>query len=83
MPIDDELLEILCCPETRQPVARASEDVLDPLNEEIGEGRLRYRGGDKVTDPILEGLLREDGKVLYVVDDSIPIMLIEQSIELA
>jgi uncharacterized protein YbaR (Trm112 family) len=82
MPIDDELLDILCCPETRQPVSRAPTDVIKPLNAEIASGRLRYRGGEKVTAAISEGLLREDGKVLYVVDDSIPIMLIEQSIEL-
>jgi len=35
-----------------------------------------------VGKPIEEGLLREDGKVLYIVDDSIPVMLIEESIEL-
>ena len=30
---------------------------------------------------IAEGLLREDGRVLYPVDDGIPVMLIEESIE--
>ena len=83
MPIDNELLEILCCPETQQPVTRASDDILAPLNTEIEAGRLRNRGGDAVESPIAEGLLREDGRVLYVVDDSIPIMLIAQSIELS
>ena len=83
MPIDDQLLDILCCPETRQPVTRASDQIIAPLNTEIEAGRLRTRGGDKVGKPIEEGLLREDGRVLYIVDDSIPIMLIEQSIELA
>lgn len=82
MPIDDQLLDILCCPETRQPVARAEASVLQPLNAEIEAGRLRNRGGDKVAKPIEEGLLREDGRVLYIVDDSIPIMLIGESIEL-
>jgi len=82
MPIDDQLLDILCCPETRQPVARAEASVLQPLNAEIEAGRLRNRGGDKVEKPIEEGLLREDGRVLYIVDDSIPIMLIGESIEL-
>ena len=82
MPIDDQLLDILCCPETRQPVARAEAAVLQPLNAEIEAGRLRNRGGDKVEDQIEEGLLREDGRVLYIVDDSIPIMLIGESIEL-
>ncbi len=82
MPIDNELLEILICPETRQPLALADASVLEPLNEEIAAGRLRNRGGDIVKQPIVEGLLREDGHILYIIDDSIPIMLIDQSIEL-
>ena len=82
MPIDDQLLDILCCPETRQPLVRAEASILQPLNAEIEAGRLRNRGGDKVDKPIEEGLLREDGRVLYIVDDSIPIMLIGESIEL-
>ena len=82
MPIDNELLEILVCPETRQPVSLASADVIGPLNTEIEAGRLRNRGGKIVEDPIAEGLLREDGRILYIIDDSIPIMLIDQSIEL-
>ncbi len=82
MPISEELLEILVCPETRQPVAPAPQDLIERLNGEIEAGSLRNRGGDKVTESIGEGLLREDGKVLYVVDDGIPVMLIEESIEL-
>ena len=83
MPIEDELLEILACPETQQPVTRAAPDLLEKLNAEIESGRLRNRGGATVEQPITEGLLREDGKILYVVDDGIPIMLIDQSIEIA
>ena len=82
MPIDNELLEILVCPETRQPVTLASSNILDPLNSEIEARRLRNRGGAVVEKRIEEGLLREDGRILYIIDDSIPIMLIDQSIEL-
>ena len=82
MPIDNELLEILVCPETQQPVTLASSDVIAPLNAEIDAKRLRNRGGDVVEAQIEEGLLREDGRILYIIDDSIPIMLIDQSIEL-
>jgi uncharacterized protein len=82
MPIDAQLLEILVCPETRQPLAPAGSDVLARLNGEIDAGRLRNRGGDKVSKRIEEGLVREDRKVLYVIDDDIPVMLIEESIEL-
>jgi len=81
MPIDNELLEILVCPESQQPVALASEQLLQRLNSEIDAGRLRSRGGDTIEKRIEEGLLREDGQILYVIEDSIPIMLIDQSIK--
>jgi uncharacterized protein YbaR (Trm112 family) len=82
MPVSQELLEILVCPETRQPLDRADADLLARLNAEIDAGRLRNRGGDKVGRRIEEGLVRQDRKVLYVVDEEIPVMLIEESIEL-
>ena len=83
MPVSDELLEILVCPETKQPVRPADDDVLAKVNAEIDAGRLRNRGGEAVSKRVEEALIREDGKVLYVVDDSIPVMLIEESIELS
>jgi len=82
MPISSELLEILVCPETKQPVAMAGEETLAQLNQKIAAGSVRNRGGDKVERPITEGLIREDAAVLYPVDDGIPVMLIEESIEL-
>jgi len=83
MPISPDLLEILICQETRQPVSLASDAILAKLNREIAEERLRNRGGERVTSPITEGLVREDGRILYPIDDGIPVMLIEESIELA
>jgi uncharacterized protein YbaR (Trm112 family) len=82
MGISPDLLEILVCPETKQPVALASAEVLAKLRREVEAGRLRNRGGQPVTQPISEGLVREDGKILYPIDDGIPVMLIEESIEL-
>ena len=82
MPVSPDLLEILVCPESRQPVALAPEDLLARLNAQIGSGTLRNRGGAAVENAIDEALLREDGKILYIVDEGIPVMLIEESIEL-
>ena len=82
MPIDNELLEILVCPESQQAVTLASAQILERLNSEIDAAHLRNRGGDAVEKHIEEGLLREDGQVLYIIEDSIPIMLIDQSIKL-
>jgi uncharacterized protein YbaR (Trm112 family) len=82
MTVSPELLEILVCPETKQPVALAAPDVLERVNQTIRAGELRNRGGELVREEITEALLREDGRVLYRVDDGIPVMLIEESIEL-
>ena len=83
MPVNPELLEILVCPETKQPIAVAGDDVIARINAEIDAGRLRNRGGETVSQRITEGLVREDGKILYPIDDGIPVMLVEESIELA
>jgi uncharacterized protein YbaR (Trm112 family) len=77
-----DLLEILVCPETRQGVRLAQADELERVNARIREGALRNRGGEKVAEPLREALVREDGRVLYPVDDGIPVMLIDESIEL-
>ncbi len=82
MSVDPQLLEILVCPETRQPVRLADGALLAKLNAEIDSGALRNRGGSPVGSHLTEALVREDGKVVYPIDDGIPVMLIEESIEL-
>jgi uncharacterized protein YbaR (Trm112 family) len=82
MPVSPELLEILVCPETKQPVAPATPELLERVNQRIRSGELRNRGGNPVAGELREALVREDGAVLYPVDDGIPVMLIEESIEL-
>lgn len=81
MPIDPELLAILVCPETKQSLSVAGGDLLQRVNAAIAAGRLNTRGGDGVTESVTEGLLRDDGHVLYPIRQGIPIMLIDESIE--
>lgn len=83
MPVDPELLEILVCPESHQPVQPAGEELLSRLNERISAGELRTRGGEARREPLREALLREDGRILYPVEDGIPVMLIEESVDLS
>ena len=80
--IDRQLLEILACPETHEPVSPADEALVDSLNRKIEAGQLVNRAGEKVTEPIDGGLVREDGRYLYAIRDGIPVMLVEQGIPL-
>ncbi|MDE2753128.1 MAG: hypothetical protein OXK77_07390 [Gemmatimonadota bacterium] len=81
MPIDPELLEILVCPETKQPLTVAGTELLEHVNAAVAGGSAVTRGGEAVPEPVTEGLLREDGRVLYPIRQGIPIMLIDESIE--
>ena len=78
--IDATLLDILVCPETKQPLRVADADLLAKVNAAIRDGSLSNRGGAPVTEPLVEALVREDGALLYPVRDDIPIMLIDESI---
>ena len=80
--VDPELLEILVCPETKERVRQADEKLLERVNRAVDDGRLETRGGEKVEEHLEEGLVREDEKVLYPVREGIPIMLIDEAIEL-
>ena len=78
--IDQGLLAILCCPETKQEVALASEELVVKLNEGIERGQLQNRAKQAVKERIDGGLLRADKKILYPVRDNIPVMLIDEGI---
>jgi uncharacterized protein len=80
--LDEELLKILCCPETQQSLSLAASAVLEKLNAQITAGRLMTRAGNAVLDPIDAGLVRADGKYLYPVRGNISIMLVEEAIPL-
>jgi uncharacterized protein YbaR (Trm112 family) len=80
--IDKELLDILVCPETKQPVRYADAELLGLLNAAIDAGDVVDRGGSPVSAIIEEGLVRQDGLLLYPVRDEIPIMLIDEAIPL-
>ncbi len=79
--IDQQLLKILVCPETHQPVRPADEALLASVNAAIESGSLVNRAGSPVSSPLEDALVREDGRVLYPVREDIPIMLIDECID--
>jgi uncharacterized protein YbaR (Trm112 family) len=78
--IDRELLEILCCPETKQPVALIDAATIDRVNAGIQARTVKNRAGKTVDEKIDGGLLRQDRKYLYPIRESIPIMLEDEAI---
>lgn len=80
--IDKDLLAILCCPETKQPVTVADSHLVDKLNEAVARGGLNNKGKKLVSERMDGGLIRADEKILYPIREGIPVMLIEEGIPL-
>ena len=78
--VDKELLDILCCPETKQDLTLVEGSAIAKINQKIKEGTIKNRAGETVKDPLEAGLLREDRKYLYAIREDIPIMLIDEAI---
>ena len=81
--LDKDLLAILCCPETKQPVALADDVVIQKVNSAIERGVLKNKAERPVTEKIDGGLIRSDRQILYPVREDIPVMLIDEGIPLA
>lgn len=80
--LNEELLNIVVCPETKQKLSIADQSLVDELNKKIESGSLKNRSGNKISEKIDGGLVREDGKYLYPIREEIPILLVEEGIEL-
>lgn len=80
MPVDRKLLDILCCPVSKTPLQPLDRVRLEKLNAAIDAGDVQYIDGALVGNPLAEALITVDGKVIYTVADSIPVMLEDQGI---
>jgi uncharacterized protein YbaR (Trm112 family) len=79
-PFDPDLLQILCCPETRQKLKLAPRALVEKINQQIAAGRVQNRSGQPVPDPIDGGLVRADGRYLYPLRQNIPVLLVDEAI---
>ena len=78
--VDPELVEILVCPKTREHVELASVEIVEQINQAISAKRIRNVDDQPVTEALQDGLIRDDGKIIYPIRDCIPVMLIGEGI---
>ena len=80
--VDPELLAILRCPETLQPVRLADDSVVRRLQDQARQGALQSISGSKVKADFEALLIRQDEKRAYLIRDGIPVMLIDEAVAL-
>jgi uncharacterized protein YbaR (Trm112 family) len=81
--MDRKLLDILCCPVTKQPLALLDAAELEALNAAIAAGAITRQDGSAQVEPVREGLVTRDHQTLYRIDDGIPVLLADESIATA
>jgi uncharacterized protein YbaR (Trm112 family) len=80
--IGADFLEILRCPESGARLKRGHVDLVARANQMIAMGRLRNRAGNALTKPIDGLLVRDDDRIGYPIIDDIPILLVDEALEL-
>lgn len=78
--MDKRLLDILCCPVSKTPLRAVTRLQLEALNEAIAAGKVDTVAGVPVRERVAEALITIDRKVIYRIEDGIPVMLPEEGI---
>ena len=78
--MDKRLLDILCCPISKSPLRLLQRNELQQVNQAIAADSVETVAGTRVNDILVAGLITADGKVIYRIDDDIPVLLPEEGI---
>jgi uncharacterized protein YbaR (Trm112 family) len=81
--VGDDVLGLLECPLTRQPLEWASDAVLGRLELLRKQGRLLDRSGAPMVSELHAGLVNREGSVFYPVSNGLPVILKERSVALS
>lgn len=81
--IDPNLLPLIQCPISGQALEIAAPDLLEAVNEKIAAGQARDRSDQRITDALEQGLVTQDGALLYPVRGGIPTLVADAAIEVA
>ena len=78
--MDRKLLDILCCPVSKQPLALLNGGELAALNQAIAAGAIKRADGERQGAAVREGLITRDHRTIYRIDDGIPVLLADEAI---
>lgn len=81
--MDRKLLDILCCPATRQSLSLLDSRGLEAANRAIAAGGVTRADGSPQAEALREALVTQDRRTIYRVDDGIPVLLAEEAIATA
>ena len=81
--MDRKLLDLLVCPTTRQPLSMLDGSRLASLNAAIAAGSVARGDGSAQSQAVREALITQDGRLVYRLDDGIPVLLAEEAIATA
>lgn len=81
--MDRKLLDILCCPASKQPLALLDRGELQALNQAIANGQVLRLDGSAQEQMLTEGLITRDRRIVYRIDDGIPVLLADEGIATA
>lgn len=80
MPLDPRFVSILCCPVSKRALKPLSRARLTFVNDAIRGGSTLNVAGARVDAALQDGLISDDDKVIYRIDDGVPVLLPEEGI---
>lgn len=80
--ITDDILKLLVCPESKQPLHRSDPALLDHLKQEAAAGTLKTVDGGAIAVDFEDILVRQDRRIGYLVRGGIPVLLVDQGVGL-
>lgn len=78
--MDKRLLDILCDPVSKTPLKPLSKAQIEAINQAIRGNEVQSTDGRSIAQELAAGLITVDGKVIYRIDDGIPILLADEGI---
>ena len=80
--MDPNLLNVICCPVTREKLSIVTSKQLELINSEITKSNLTKLDGSIAEKPQFKALINATKTLLYPIEEDIPILLESEAIEI-